>query len=238
MQGPAELQRGAGSPSSTPQLARLARCTARSHTHTHTAVKPRFGIPNIWQGCPLPLRYPHPAGRAGQGVLRKSEPGRYLFLVPGCSCPYQRPQPHLPICYLLWPTGSPNLLLGGETRKGFTGWVRRAGASFRPRQKVNPGRWRGAVGGRPILAFGNLWQQTGGGQKGLNAFLAHKLGLSLSPCQDLTLTWQTPLESCWEWKKPSGSEPPPPPPQASQEAPSDQHSGSAPHETPVAPLSD
>lgn len=55
---------------------------ALTHTHTYTAVKPGFGIPNIWQGCPLPLRYPHPAGRAGQGVLRKSEPGRYLFLVP------------------------------------------------------------------------------------------------------------------------------------------------------------
>lgn len=47
------------------------------------------------------------------------------------------------------------------------------------------------MGGRPILGFGNLWQQTGGGQKGLNAFPAHKLGLSPSPRQDLTLTWQT-----------------------------------------------
>ena len=40
---------------------------ARARTHTHTAVKPGFGIPNIWQGCPPP---PPRSPPGGQGRTR------------------------------------------------------------------------------------------------------------------------------------------------------------------------
>lgn len=170
MQGPVDLKCGAGW-SGTPQLAWLARCIA----HTHTAVKPRFGIPNIWQGR-SPTPNPSPGWQGGQGVLRKSEPGRCPLPAPEHSRPH--PGPRLVISHMLpsLTPGSTGLLsLAGETAS-FASWVGGAGAAFRPKQKLlNCGglRWQAHVW---------VWEPsaTGWGRRGgLTAPPCHRRGRAL-----------------------------------------------------------
>ena len=110
MQGPAELQHGAGSPSGTPQLARLARCTARARAraHTHTQLS-NLGLeyPTYGKAAPSPSATPtRQAGPDKRSCGSQSLAGIFS-LFPDAPAPTKGPSLISPYVAFSGPQGLP-----------------------------------------------------------------------------------------------------------------------------------
>lgn len=147
VQGPADSGHGAD-PSGTPQLARLAWCIARAHTHTQLS-DPGLGYSTAGKACPLA---PSWQGQTrGSGEVRAWQVSSPSSLVPP-------PPPVSVFPYAAFPHTQGlrvSSFFTGETSERIASRVGSTAASSRPRQNlVNWGGWQDHRGVSEPLAAG------------------------------------------------------------------------------------